>query len=84
MPDHDTSERKLGLYKETLRPNVTDYTRKKYKDYRNMYNRLKHTSMLIYYRNKVTESRTNTKKVWRVINNIIGKNKHLLALHLHR
>ena len=32
--------------------------------------------MLIYYGNKVTESRTNTKKVWRVINNIIGKNKH--------
>ena len=66
----------MELYKETLRPNVTDDTRQKYKDYRNMYNRLKHTSMFIYYRNKVTESRTNTKKVWRVINNIIGKNKH--------
>ena len=71
-----SSKRKLELYKETLRPNITDDTRQKYKNYRNMYNRLKHTSMLTYYRNKVTESRTNTKKLWRVIKNIIGKNKH--------
>ena len=41
-----------------------------------MYNQLKCTSMLTYYRNKVTESRTNTKKLWRVINNITGINKH--------
>ena len=41
-----------------------------------MYNRLKRTSMLTYYRNKVTESRTNTRKLWKMINNIIGNNKH--------
>ena len=31
---------------------------------------------MTYYSYKVTESRINTKKLWRVINNIIGKNKH--------
>ena len=29
---------KLKLYKVTLRPDATDATRQKYKDYRNMYN----------------------------------------------
>ena len=29
-----------------------------------------------YYKQQVDESKTNTKKLWRVINNVIGKNKN--------
>ena len=32
--------------------------------------------MITYYKKKIQESRTNTKKLWKVINNIIGKHKH--------
>ena len=32
--------------------------------------------MITYYKKKIQESTTNTKKLWKVINNIIGKHKH--------
>ena len=32
--------------------------------------------MITYYKKKVQENTTNTKKLWKVINNIIGKHKH--------
>ena len=32
--------------------------------------------MITYYKKKIQETRTNTKKLWKVINNIIGKHKH--------
>ena len=32
--------------------------------------------MITYYRKKIQENTTNTKKLWKVINNIIGKYKH--------
>ena len=32
--------------------------------------------MITYYKRKIQESKTNTKKLWKVINNIIGKHKH--------
>ena len=32
--------------------------------------------MISYYKKKIQENTTNTKKLWKVINNIIGKHKH--------
>ena len=32
--------------------------------------------MITYYKKKIQENTTNTKKLWKVINNIIGKHKH--------
>ena len=32
--------------------------------------------MITYYKKKIQESKTNTKKLWKVINNIISKHKH--------
>ena len=32
--------------------------------------------MIAYYKKKIQENTTNTKKLWKVINNIIGKHKH--------
>ena len=71
-----SGRKKAQLYKETLKINATDIDRQKYRDYRNTYNRLKRMMMITYYKKKIQENTTNTKKLWKVINNIIGKHKH--------
>ena len=71
-----SGRKKAQLYKETLKINATDIDRQKYRDYRNTYNRLKWMMMITYYKKKIQENTTNTKKLWKVINNIIGKHKH--------
>ena len=48
----------------------------KYKISRNLLNRLKRTTMKNYYATKCTEYRDNTRKLWQVINQTIGKTKH--------
>ena len=71
-----SGRKKVQLYKETLKINATNFDRQKYRDYRNTYNRLKWMMMIHYYKKKIQENTTNTKKLWKVINNIIGKHKH--------
>ena len=71
-----SSRKKAQLYKATLKTSATDSDRQKYRDYRNTYNRLKQVMMITYYKKKIQESKTNTKKLWKVINNITGKHKH--------
>ena len=71
-----SSRKKAQLYKATLKTSATDSDRQKYRDYRNTYNRLKWVMMITYYKKKIQESKMNTKKLWKVINNIIGKHKH--------
>ena len=64
------SEKTLILYWHTLQPNSTDEIVLEYKKYCNMYNRLKHTSMKEFYTTKVTECKKNTKKLWKIINQV--------------
>ena len=45
----------------------------KYKNYKNPLERTKHYVKLEYYRTKCTEFRSNTKKLWGMINKIAGK-----------
>ena len=71
-----SSRKKMRLYKDTFLKNATNSDRQKYRDYRNIYNRLKWSMMISYYKKKIQENTTNTKKLWKVINNIIGKHKH--------
>ena len=71
-----SSRKKAQLYEETLKINATNSDRQKYRDYRNTYNRLKWMMMITYYKKKIEENTTNTRKLWKVINNIIGKHKH--------
>ena len=61
------------LYKATLRPDATAETRNKYVSYRNNYNRIKRAARLNYYKLQVEESKTNTKRLWQVINTVINK-----------
>ena len=48
----------------------------KYRKYRNEFNKLKRKAQKDYYAHKVEEFRHKTKDLWKLINNIIGKNKH--------
>ena len=64
------------LYKASLVEGSTEHEKNNYKAYRNTYNRTKRAMMWKYYRDKSTEYRTNTRKLWELMNSIIGKNKH--------
>ena len=64
------------MYKATLRPDATVETRNKYVSYRNNYNHIKRPARLNYYKLQVEESKTNTKRLWQVINTVINKRKN--------
>ena len=64
------------LYLETLIKGCSISTMEKYKTSRNLLNRLKRSTMKNYYATKCTEYRDNTRKLWQVINQTIGKTKH--------
>ena len=64
------------LYLETLRKGCSVSAMEKYKSSRNLLNRLKRSTMKSYYTTKCTEYRDNTRKLWHVINQTIGKTKH--------
>ena len=48
----------------------------KYKEYHNNFNRVKRLARIRYYHNKAKMYRTNTKKLWQLINTTINKTKN--------
>ena len=64
------------LYTASLREGATKNEKKSYREYRNIYNRTKRAMMKKYYSDKSSEYRTNTKKLWELMNSIIGENKN--------
>ena len=70
------AKKKLSLYKNSLKQSATCEEIDRYKRYRNEYNKLKQTAQLTYYQNKLKDCKNNTKELWRVINRVIGKQKH--------
>ena len=66
-------KKQILLYKETLRANVSSETINKYCAYRNMLMKIKHHCKSQFYLNKCIEFRSNSKPLWKVINNITGK-----------
>ena len=64
------------LYKASLMEGSTKHEKKSYKEFRNIYNRTKRAMMKKYYSDKSSEYRTNTKKLWELMNSIMGKNKN--------
>ena len=73
-------KKKLELYRKSISRNGSMEDVQKY---RNEYNRLKCMVQKAYYARKVEEFRHKTKDLWKVINNIIGKNKHRGAIISH-
>ena len=63
-------------YKASLLEGSTEHEKKSYKEFRNIYNQTKRAMMKKYYSDKSSEYRTNTKKLWELMNSIIGKNKN--------
>ena len=51
--------------------NSTEDNQTKYKNYRNLYNKTKHTMKITYYTNRVKDCQNNTKELWKVINEIL-------------
>ena len=47
-----------------------------YRNYRNAYNRLKQKAKIDYYNVKCKECSTNTRLLWKLINQTVGKTKH--------
>ena len=69
----NSSNRIRGLFEKTLSPNCPPETRLKYKESRNLLNRLKRRSKLLFYQNKCIEFRNNSKRLWQIINELSGK-----------
>ena len=63
-------------YKASISAQATHEDASKYKEYRNNYNRLKWAAMTTYYTSKCKEYEKNSKRLWQVINGIVGKMKH--------
>ena len=64
------------LYRNTLMKNCTEETMSNYKNYRNVYDRLKRKVKIDYYNNKCMEYSNDTKLLWRFINQMICKVKN--------
>ena len=60
-------------YKETLKSGCSQEKIDQYKKGRNLLNRLKQSAMQTYYKTKCINYKNNTKKLWQVINQTIGK-----------
>ena len=70
----NSMKRSKELYKQSLQKNTTNEDiRDQYKNYRNIFSKLKRFAKINYYNSKCEEYRNNTSKLWKVINNITGK-----------
>ena len=65
---------KNKLYKK-FNKNPTDTSKKNYKVYRNKFNKIKRIAKKMYYSNKLNELKRNLRLTWKLINEIINKNK---------
>ena len=70
-----SSKRKKLLYKESLKANATDQDRLKYTHYRNQFNTLKRNIKQNYYKSRATNFAKDSKKLWALINEVVGKKK---------
>ena len=71
----DAYRTKLKLYKKHLQKDNTDDDHQKYKRYCNIYNELKRKLKVDYYQAKCESYKSNSKKLWSLINNTITKIK---------
>ena len=69
------SYKNRALYRKILRSDCTPDDLQKYKQHRNILNYLCHTTRITYHNTKCREYSTNTKKLWKLINQTIGKCK---------
>ena len=61
------------LYSKTIKASVNDQDIIKYKNYKKVLEKLKRLAKNTYYQTKCKEYNSNTKKMWDLINDVIGK-----------
>ena len=66
-------KRSKKLYKKSISADKTTKCRKQYADYNSCLSKIKRTAKRLFYMNKCTEFKHNTKKLWCTINKICGK-----------
>ena len=74
---------KKCLYKKTLYSDANDIAITKYKAHRNQYNKAKRELKTTYYKNKANEYLNDTRKLWSLINEVIGKTKRCGSIIPH-
>ena len=74
IPGIETSSRcNLQKNKKTIQSNSTEADTGKYKAHRNILNHVKRSAKTNYYIDKCNQYKNNTRKLWQVINQTIGK-----------
>ena len=66
-------EKCIQLYKKTFKHNALSKDNEKYKTYRNALTKIKCRAKEDYYNKRCYDLKSNTKKLWQLINHIIGK-----------
>ena len=61
------------LYTRTLKSNASDGEITKYKKYKKILDKLKRSEKISYYHTKCSDFKNNIKKLWELINQVIGK-----------
>ena len=61
------------LYKKTLKHTSTEEDHLRYKTYRNKLKQILRKAKEYYYRNKCTEYRQNSSRLWKMINKLTNK-----------
>ena len=69
-----SSKRKQKLYVKHLKKKNNE-TETKYKDYKNLFEKLKHKARNKYYSELITKYKNNSKKTWQILKEITGKVK---------
>ena len=77
-----SSETKNKLYTE-WRKVRTVKNWNKYLDYKRKYDLARNKLKFDYYNKKFNDCKSDTKKVWGVINDVLGRKKEILSLSLH-
>ena len=61
------------LYQQQLRG--SEKNKQKFKNYRYVLNKVKRTAKRQYYIDRCTTMKSNTKKLWQTLNNVIGQHR---------
>ena len=64
------------LHKKHISKRATETDHMKYKEYRSMLQRIKRKAKITHYQKKCIKFKNETKKLWEVINTIIGKKRN--------
>ena len=72
-------KKKNGLYKKLIK-NTTPARESQYKTYKNKLNHLIRIAKRFYYDNKFEQAKDNLKETWRLINEVINKDKKIHSL----